>query len=240
MKSKFKYIQVGFTTCYLLDCNEGYLLIDVGYPSDYEDFVKKLKDKYGIQISQLKYLLLTHHHDDHAGFGAEFLEKSGAKLILHENALEQLKLGASEDEGKPLNRRIKFIMNVFEQFHEFKFPAIEPSNGDIILKGSADHAEVLRNIGIEGTIIHTPGHTRDGISIVLSDGSIFPGDNAMNAWFFNILGIKKRPIYIQDINLILDSWQRYIDLGGKLIYPAHGKPFHIKYLEKNLKKFREM
>ncbi|MFX0073270.1 MAG: MBL fold metallo-hydrolase [Candidatus Hermodarchaeota archaeon] len=233
-------MKVGFTNCYLLDCNAGYLLIDVGYPGDYENFAKKLKKKYDIETSELNYLLLTHYHDDHAGFGAELIQKNGTKLIVHENALEQLRLGASEEEGKPLNRRIKFIMNFFERFHEFKFPPLMPSNKDIILKGSADNREVLRDLGIDGTIIFTPRHTKDGVSVVLSDGSIFSGDNTMNAWFFNILGIKKRSIYFQDINLIFESWKRFIDLGGKKVYPAHGKPFDIKHLKKKLKKFSKM
>ncbi len=238
MKSQFKWIQVGFTTCYLLECDEGYLLIDVGYPDDYENFVRKLNEKYKIDISELKYLLLTHHHDDHAGFGTELIEKTDIKLIVHENALEQLELGTSEVESVPVNRRIKSIMKLFSQFHEFTFPPIVPTKTDIILRGSGDNIEVLRTLGIDGTIIFTPGHTKGGISVVLSDGSIFPGDNAMNAWFFNIFGIKKRPIYVQDINIIFDSWERYIDLGGRRIYPAHGKPFDIKHLNTNLTHFR--
>jgi len=239
MKNQFKYIRVGFSNCYILDCNNGYLLIDVGYPEDYEKFVQKLKDKYHINISELKFLLLTHHHDDHVGFAKMLIEKSGASLIVHENALEQLKLGVSEEEGKAVNRRMKFIMNLFSRFHEFKFPPIVTSDKDIILKGSDDNIEILKNIGIDGTIIYTPGHTKDGISVVLSDGSIFPGDNAMNSWFFNIFGIKKRPIYLQDMNLVLDSWEKYIDMGGKKIFPAHGSPFNIKKLKKCFPKFKK-
>jgi glyoxylase-like metal-dependent hydrolase (beta-lactamase superfamily II) len=159
MKHQFKYIRVGFTNSYILDCNEGYLLIDTGYPDDFEKFVQKLKNKYQIKISELKYLLLTHHHDDHAGFAKILIEKSGATLIVHENALEQLKFGVSEEEGRPVNRRMKFIMNLFSQFHEFKFPPIIPSDNDIILKGCEDNPDILRDLGIKGTIIFTPGHT---------------------------------------------------------------------------------
>jgi hypothetical protein len=74
---------------------------------------------------------------------------------------------------------------------------------------------------------------------VLSDGFVFPGDNTMNAWFFNIFGIKKRPIYLQNLDLVFDSWEKYIDMGGKKIFPAHGSPFHIKKLKTQLNKFRK-
>ena len=237
IKNIHKFVQIGFTNCYLLDCDEGYLLIDVGYPKDYKKFVQLLKKKYDIEISEIKYLLLTHHHDDHAGFASELLNITGARLIIHENALERLKLGASEEDSRPLNKRIKVILGIFSRFHEFKFPPVIPSNEDIVLKGSESNHQLLKNLGIDGTIIYTPGHTKDGISVILKDGSIFPGDNAMNAWYFNILGIKKRPIYVQDIELVFESWKKYIELGGKKIYPTHGKPFDIKKLQKMLINF---
>ena len=41
IKNKHKFIQIGFTNCYLLKYNGGYLLIDVGYLEDYEKFVQK-------------------------------------------------------------------------------------------------------------------------------------------------------------------------------------------------------
>ncbi|MFX1320595.1 MAG: MBL fold metallo-hydrolase [Promethearchaeota archaeon] len=235
MKNMHKFVKVGFTNCYLLECNSGYLLIDTGYPHHYEKFVSKLKRKYNIHITEIRYLLLTHHHDDHAGFAAELLKNSKAKLLLHEKALKRLELGTTEEEGKPVNFRLKIVLKIFSIFHEFSYPPIITSKNHIILKDFEVNKDLLRNIGIDGTILYTPGHTKDGISVILKDGSVFPGDNTMNSWYFNIFGIKKRPIYIQDIGLIFNSWKRYIEFGGKFVYPAHGKPFDIKYLIKYLK-----
>lgn len=106
------------------------------------------------------------------------------------------------------------------------------SGEDIILEGEGPYNEILRNIGIEGNIINSPGHTEDGISVILDNGFIFPGDNTMNLWSFNLLGIKKRPIVYQDMKLIYDSWRIYMNNGGKIIFPAHGKPFDIEKLNK--------
>ncbi len=238
MKNKHKFVKVGFTKCYLIKCNDGYLLIDTGYPNNYDKFINKLKKKHHIDIGDIKFLILTHHHDDHAGFAAKLLKDSGATLIVHENALERLKLGISEIDSVSLNRRIKFIFRLFNQFHEFKYPPVILREDDIILKGSHDNKDVLKDLGLNGLIIHTPGHTKDGISIILVDGSVFPGDNAMNAWYFNILSIKKRPIFVQNLKLIFESWERYIDLGGKIIFPSHGKAFSIKILCQKLNKFK--
>ncbi|MFW9989691.1 MAG: MBL fold metallo-hydrolase [Candidatus Odinarchaeota archaeon] len=239
MKYNHKFIKIGFTRSYLINCNDGYLLIDTGYPNDYEKFILKLKKKYNININDIKALLLTHHHDDHAGFAAKLLKNSGATLIVHENALENLKLGVTEIDSIPLNRRIKLIFGFFNRFHKFEYPPLIPNEEDIIIRGLHDNKDILNNLGVNGLIIHTPGHTNDGISIVLTDGSVFPGDNTMNAWYFNIFGIKKRPIFVQDLNLIFESWERYIKLGGKMLYPAHGKAFNIKKILKKLNKLKK-
>jgi glyoxylase-like metal-dependent hydrolase (beta-lactamase superfamily II) len=237
-KIKHQVVKVGFTNCYLLECKDGYLQIDTGYPKDYSKYKQRLKKKYNIEVNEIKHLILTHHHDDHAGFAAKLLEESKASLIVHENALERLKSGTSEIKSRSLNRRVKFVFGFFNKFHEFQYPPVIPYDNVKLLKGSQDNHEVLRDIGLEGVIIHTPGHTEDGISIILDDGSVFPGDNAMNAWFFNILGIQKRPLFTQDLNLIFKSWKQYINLKGKRIYPAHGKDFSIELLSKKLSKFK--
>ena len=229
-------ITTAFSKCYILECNGGYLIIDTGYPKDYKKFVKNLDEKYRIDVSEIKYLLLTHHHDDHSGFAAELIKNTDLKLIIHEKSIERLKMGQSEDESEPTNKRIKFVFGFFSRFHEFVFPPVIPRENDIIMKGTEPNKEILNNIEINGTIIYTPGHTKDGISVILDDGAVFVGDNAMNAWYFNILGIKKRPIFLQDINLIFESWETYIKMGGKKIYPTHGKPFDILKLEKKKKK----
>jgi glyoxylase-like metal-dependent hydrolase (beta-lactamase superfamily II) len=122
IKNSPKFIKTGFTTSYLLEAKNGYLLIDTGYPEDYAKFLDKIKNKYNLQISDITTLLLTHHHDDHAGFAAELISNTNCKLIVHENALERLKMGKSEEESFAVNKRVKFIFGLFDNFHEFVFP----------------------------------------------------------------------------------------------------------------------
>ncbi|MCF7954675.1 MAG: MBL fold metallo-hydrolase [Phycisphaerae bacterium] len=108
-------VKLGWTSCFLLKCNGGYLLIDTSYPKYYSQFKKKLTG-LGIEISSIKYLLLTHHHDDHAGFAAELVRSSGCKVIAHRNAVPPLKQGESEDTARALNRRVQITFKLFEIF----------------------------------------------------------------------------------------------------------------------------
>jgi len=88
-------VKLGWTKCYLLKCTGGYLLIDTDYQKYYARFEKKLSN-LGIATSDIKYLLLTHHHDDHAGFAAELVRRTGCRVIAHRNAVSALEEGKSE------------------------------------------------------------------------------------------------------------------------------------------------
>lgn len=219
-------LRLGFTWCYLIKCRDGYLLIDTSYPDYFPQFQKSTAN-LGIDVSEIKHLLLTHHHDDHAGFAAELVKKTGCRVIVHHNAVAPLKQGESEDTMQPVNRRVKFIFSIFQLFHrQFRFPPLILGENDIILMG--DDLDFLKSIGIDGKILYTSGHSRDSISVILSDGSAFVGDVAMN--FLRLTGIGHRPIYVEGINTAYGSWQRLIEQGAKVIYPSHGKPFSAQEL----------
>ncbi len=233
MKEKYQRINLGITKCYLLACSDGYFLIDTGYPKDYQKFVKAIA-KLDLDLSKIKYLFLTHHHDDHAGFAARLVEQTGCKVIVHQNAVKPLGRGESEDTMEPVNCRIKFLFSLFELFHQdFKYPPLRIGDDDIVVSDQDD--ELLKSIGIEGEIVYTPGHSRDSISVLMSDGSAFVGDAAMN--FLNFCGIKYRPIYIEDEDDVFDSWKVLIERGAERICPAHGHPFSSKELVRYREKF---
>ncbi len=219
--NKVHIVKLGWTRCFLLKCTGGYLLIDTDYEKYYALFEKKLV-RLGIATSDIKYLLLTHHHDDHAGFAAELVRHTGCRVIAHRNAVSALNGGKSEEDIKPVNRRIHIVMKFYMLIHkEFNFPPVRLTERDILIEG--DNDSFLKEIGIDGVILHTPGHTRDSVSVLLSDGSAFVGDAAMN--FLRWTGVGHRPIFIEDINAVYESWRKLRERGVRVIYPAHGRPF---------------
>jgi hypothetical protein len=42
------------------------------------------------------------------------------------------------------------------------------------------------------------------------------------------------PIYADDIEELKKSWWKIIPLGVKIVYPAHGHPFHPDRMKKKL------
>ena len=83
---------------FLVSFDEGYILIDTGYEGGFGRFQKKLK-KANITPKEIKYIFLTHAHDDHAGFLNEVLAVTDAKVILHPKAIEGLKRRQNSFEG---------------------------------------------------------------------------------------------------------------------------------------------
>ncbi len=232
-KANFQRIDLGITKNYLVPCNGGYLLIDTGYKDDYKKFIRAIK-KTGIPVEKIRYILLTHHHDDHAGFAAELRAKTAAAIITHRKSLAPLEKGESENTMRPVNARVKYVFKVFELFHGgFTFPPVTAGGRDLIVNG--DDNLVLRRIGVNGRILYTPGHTADSISVLLDDGTAFVGDLAMN--FMNFTGIEYRPIFIENISDVFSSWKKIVDAGAGRIYPAHGDPFPSARLLESRRKF---
>ncbi len=216
-----KWVKVGFTNIFFIPCEGGWLQIDCGYPDDYEEYLAKVT-KIGIDPADVKYLLLTHHHDDHAGFLAEFVGNFNPVVIVHEKALGPLADGASLEDMRPVNGCVNAVFSTFSVFHGgFSFPPFVPRAGDLIVAG--DNGDILRSIGVNGVIISTPGHTDDSISVVTADGSAYVGDVAMN--IFGVCGLGHRPIYVKDIDQVYASWRRLQEFGAVMIYTSHGDPF---------------
>ncbi len=98
-----------------------------------------------------------------------------------------------------------------------RLPSLVP---DLLL---GDEGLELEKFGVEGRVVHTPGHSPGSVSIVLPSGEAFVGDLAMNGPPMCL-----RPsfgIFAHDSELVPASWHRLRALGVRTVYPAHGRPF---------------
>lgn len=78
---------------YVYPCSNGYIMIDTGYEHSLKDVESKLNRK-GIKLPDIKYVFLTHAHDDHAGFLNELLGvNTDMKVIMSDKSMPTLKRG---------------------------------------------------------------------------------------------------------------------------------------------------
>jgi glyoxylase-like metal-dependent hydrolase (beta-lactamase superfamily II) len=150
-------VNVGYdsTNYYLLETKSGKLLIDCGWPGTLPKFMAELKRK-GVSIQEIKYLMITHFHPDHAGITQE-LKRLGIKLIL-------------------LESQVDFIAPFAEYFKSKNLPYVEITQTDNLILKSEDSRKFLASTGINGEIIATPGHSDDSVSLILDEGLAFTGD----------------------------------------------------------------
>ncbi|MGB4659072.1 MAG: MBL fold metallo-hydrolase [Mobilitalea sp.] len=144
------------TNYYLLQLNDGWLMIDSGLPDTFSQLLQLLNQK-GISVNEINHLIVTHYHPDHAGL-AQNLKDFGTNLIVHECQLPFI---------KELNQSFKKNPKAY-------FKDIMPSNTTIVT--GKDSRSFLKSIGIDGEIVTTPGHTDDSVTLILDDTCAFIGD----------------------------------------------------------------
>lgn len=212
---------------YLISSEIGYILIDTGYESGFKHFTNKLKC-LNITPKEIRYIFLTHAHDDHAGFLNEVLDETDAKVILHPKAIERLKIGQNSFEGECSGRLAYFFCQVLALCGkgEHKFPAIRE---EFLPRLITTDSEEFRALQLPFKVLETPGHTADHISLLIGD-KLFCGDAAMNI----LPSIKRVTIWIENLQQFKQSWQTIIATAPQTIYPAHGRPFPTSDLEKYL------
>lgn len=183
-------VNVGYasTNYYAIDIKTGKLLVDCGWPGTLPQFTKVLKQK-GSTLSEIKYLLVTHFHPDHAGL-VQDIKNQGAKFILPECQRDS-------------------IVPFTESFQGKSLPYIEIKQNDNIILILEDSRKFLSNIGLNGEIIHTPGHSDDSITLILDEGFAFTGD--LHPSFMNIDDVTTR-----------QSWDKIYQHKITRIFPGHG------------------
>ena len=96
---------------------------------------------------------------------------------------------------------------------------------DIIVKDRLD----LKDYGIPGYVLHTPGHSKGSMSVVLDNNTAIVGDN-----FLGFSGDDHFPPLADDRNAVLSSWQKLIESGCEELLPAHGSSIKIGEIIKEL------
>jgi len=60
---------------YIIKTSKGYIVVDTGYAGNFNRFCKRLKE-HGIALEEIKFIFITHAHDDHVGFLNELIRNT--------------------------------------------------------------------------------------------------------------------------------------------------------------------
>ena len=196
----------------------GCILVDTGLPGS-ESRIAKTLAKNRLSFTDIKLIVITHAHVDHAGAAYELRELSRAPIVAHAG------------DAKHFSRETPMTFCPTGWFgRQFrKAPLIyQPYTGftpDILL--SENDTLDLGSYGIPGTITHTPGHTNGSISVQLGNKDALVGDLvASGIMLGGIIRTKHaiRPPFEDDPHAVGLALQRLLDSGMQRFYIGHGGP----------------
>jgi len=185
-------VNVGYrsTNYYTIDIKDGKLLLDCGWPGTLPQLSAECRRK-GMALQDIKFLIVTHFHPDHAGLTQE-LKNLGTKLILPDC-------------------QIDCMPQLTEFFKTKTYPYVEIEQNDNLILKIEESREFISGLGIQGEILHTPGHSHDSLTLILDEGFAFTGD--------------LQPLFMipQEDKVSRDSWDKIHKHKIKTIFPGHGK-----------------
>jgi glyoxylase-like metal-dependent hydrolase (beta-lactamase superfamily II) len=209
---------------YVLETPQGWIAIDTGYAGGFSAYRARLERL--CPLDSIKFVFLTHAHDDHTGFLGELLEQSGARLIASDRSLPRLASGENAmPKGTGFTSRGALLLSTMMK--QSGFPPVLPDASAIILHSEDDQPFLAMGLPIR--VLHLPGHTADSIALLLEEtGDLLCGDAAAN--FF--LAPARQAILMEDLPEFGKSWDKMLAVNPTRIYPAHGNPFSPKDLVK--------
>jgi len=189
----YTIVNVGYrsTNFWVITSGRTRLLVDLGWMGMLGALKAELQRK-GIALAEITHGFATHYHLDHAGLAQE-LKASGMLLIITPE--QQSFAPLMKRHAKPQDHFVDIVLD----------------DAKTRVVPLASSRAFLEDIGIDGELIHTPGHTDDSVSLLLDDGSVFTGDLTHPAFAEE-----------KDADVVARSWQTLRDRGAQTVYPGHG------------------
>ena len=184
-------LRYGNTNTFYIPGSDGGLLVDTDWAGTLPLFFKAIKTA-GIEMKAITTLLVTHYHPDHMGLAGE-LQRLGVKLLVVD--VQRLFVHALDE--------------IFARDKHLSYRAVDESAATVI--SCAESRDVLKGLGIDGEILHTPSHSEDSVSLALDDESCLVGDLEPLAY---LAGYEENPALKSD-------WEQLMRRRPKRILYAH-------------------
>jgi hydroxyacylglutathione hydrolase len=214
-------VRMGIVSSFIVR-QEGVILVDTGYPGK-EDVILEAMRKEGISPGDIRLILLTHGHGDHAGSAARLIEKTGAKVAIHTNDAGKIRQG-NQGRLKATGLTGRVFGLIIGAGRGKGFPPLEP---DIVFSDPLD----LKPFGIQGMVVPTPGHTPGSVSVILESGDAIVGDLIVPAI---PSGMPGPPFWADDIEETKRSIRKVLSCHPNRIFLAHGNSFPAELVRRSL------
>jgi hydroxyacylglutathione hydrolase len=206
-------ISLGWANAFIIRGKRA-VLVDTGIPGSAPAIINSLT-RSGIEPGWISLILITHGHSDHFGSAVEMKKQTGAPVAVHKLDAEALKKG-QDPSLKPTGVIGRMFVSLLERRGPSKAPPLKP---DILIGEEMD----LKKYGVDGRVIHTPGHTPGSLSVILPNGEFIVGDLIMRGIFR--FWQPNYPLFADDMAQLNKSLKLVLRKKPTKIYCTHGGPF---------------
>ncbi|RJE83010.1 MBL fold metallo-hydrolase [Paenibacillus sp. 1011MAR3C5] len=208
--------QLGFDWTHPADCNvyavntgEGVALIDSGTGLSVDQLADNLEE-HQFNMADVTHILLTHLHADHSGGAAEIARRTGAQVVLLDEAASVLEAGDEQAIDLPQARMAGFYPADYRW---------TPCKADIRLQDG----EQLTIGRYSFTAMHTPGHSRYDTCYVMEAERgplvLISGDTIMYGGKISMLST-----HDFSVSALASSIERLTAMEPEMLLPGHGQP----------------
>ncbi|MES2765556.1 MAG: MBL fold metallo-hydrolase [Bacteroidota bacterium] len=218
-------INLGPVNVFVIEDN-GLTLIDSGHKGSTDKIFGAIR-KAGKNVNDIKQLILTHSHPDHAGSAAEIKRRLKIPVLAHKADAELMKKGIAGRLPHNVSTDIanRIIFHLFIKNSENKIEALEV---DTKLEGN----EVLPIAG-GLQVVHTPGHSAGHIALFLKKQDLLiAGDICAHMMWLGFSTV------YEDRTLGIKSILKAADLGFESAVFGHGRPIKHSAAKKMREKFQ--
>jgi glyoxylase-like metal-dependent hydrolase (beta-lactamase superfamily II) len=203
---------------HLIRSDSGCVLVDAGIPGS-ERKIGRALARHGLSFQNIKLIIVTHAHTDHAGSAARLRQLSGAPILAHKDDADFYSRKVPM-RFCPTGRVGRFFLKtpLPHQPYEGFVPDIMMKNGESLN---------LRDFGVDGVVRHTAGHTPGSIAIELSSHNALVGDLLASGILIGGIAFKHhaiRPPFEDDPQRVARELKRMVEGGAKRFYMGHGGP----------------
>lgn len=203
--SEIHRIKCGNVNCYIIENGTNGILVDTGK----KEFIDKVIGS--CRSYNVKLIILTHAHFDHAENAAQLSETLGIPIGMNENDRDLI-LSNTDQSLAAKNILGKIVLSVsLKEFAVRSMPVFKP---DILLHDD----DSLSDHGINARIISLPGHTDGSIGVDVDDKHLIVGDALMNMFYPTV------SMLYHNRGDMLESARKISNIGNRTIYFGHGRP----------------
>ncbi len=209
-------LPLGIVNAHLVRSPAGCILVDAGIPGS-ERKIGRVLANHGLSFRDIKLIIVTHAHTDHAGSAARLRDLSKAPILAHRDDADfysrktPMTFCPTSRVGR-LFLKTPFPHAPYEGFE----PDIMMSNGDTIN---------LLDFAINGVVRHTGGHTPGSIAVELASHDALVGDLIASGILIGGIAFTRRairPPFEDDPRRVGQELERLVRGGTKRFYMGHG------------------